>query len=397
MGNLYFLGIFFCLLNRGEAIRCFECRNIPFPRECTKVVECSSDEYCSVEQVVVASGNVVFNSGCLHNSRCSSTGISLIGKRSAYISNRKRSADVTICSECCKDDFCNKNGCGTTEVPFGQRGPYCFNCDAAIDAKSCSDVTVCGKNELCMLYSPVLQTTYKSQCETQLLCDALSKVPSSHKCAPICCQTDFCNNQCGTPSNITMPTVNPQTTSQVLQTSEIRTTSTTQTKHPTVGLSTQSSFTTQGATDRPTSNVHFHCDTNGPYIHLQNSNAHLCVNIVFKHATWLGARHACNQEGGDLVVLDTHEKSLLMRNKLSEYDHNGFWIGLKDEQGHGQFTWVHHHQPVGGSNVDWAFDQPDHVQYGVDQDCVIMLSSSHYQWHDTNCQLDHFYFICERR
>ncbi|XP_053374082.1 uncharacterized protein LOC123544285 [Mercenaria mercenaria] len=385
MFHIYILGIFFCLLNRCDAIRCFECQHVPFPRDCTKVIECGVDQYCFTEQLVTTGGNVVFNTGCLNNTRCSPSGTSLIGKRS------KSPSDIKTCMECCKSDFCNKIGCGTREIPLTQRGPYCFNCDAAVDPKACNDVTICGKNELCMLYSPLQydgfpQTIYKGQCVTQQVCDVVSKALSSRMCAPICCKTDLCNDHCGISSNIT-------TTSNIL------TTHTTQTKHPAVDMSTQSIFTTQGTSDPttiPTNNAHFHCDTHAHYIHLQNANAQLCVHMVLKHVTWKDARHACKQEGGDLVVLDTHEKAVLIRNKIAESQHLGFWIGARDFNQNDHFLWINQH-PVDDSLADWGHNQPDHIHHGIDQDCVYMPRHANYTWHDTDCEKHHYDYICEKQ
>ncbi|XP_045170574.2 uncharacterized protein LOC123532998 isoform X1 [Mercenaria mercenaria] len=383
MATLYFLGLFLCFLNRSDAIRCFQCQYVTLPSDCTKILECSADEHCFTEQVVTSAGSFRFNSGCVRNTNCPPTGISLIGKRAT---NSKRSADITTCYECCKDEFCNKIGCGTTEIPLAQRGPYCFTCDAATDAKSCSDVTVCGKNEVCMLYSPVEydglpQTIYKGQCESQSVCDVVTKALSYHKCAPMCCNTDFCNDHCSIPS---MTTAYQQTTLQATQTSEILTSHAAPTQQPTK------------ATDRPTrpsGTAHFHCHI--PYIHIWNANTQLCVHIVHMHSTWEHARHACKQEGADLVVLDTHEKALLMRSKLAASEQNSFWIGMRDFNRNDRFLWVNYHT-VDYSKADWDHGQPDHYHYNEEQNCVMMTSNS-YRWHDANCHISRYYYICERR
>ncbi|XP_053374278.1 uncharacterized protein LOC128546898 [Mercenaria mercenaria] len=387
MENLYFLGIVFCLLHHSFASRCFQCQNVPFPRDCTKVTECSADQYCFTEQVVTMAGNVVFNSGCLHHAHCSPTGMSLIGKRSV---NSRRSTDITTCIECCKDDFCNRNGCGTSEVPLTQRGPYCFNCDTSTDAKACHNVTVCDENELCMLYSPVKydglpQTIYKAQCESQSICDIVSKALHNPKCAPICCKTDFCNDHCGMSSNDTMTTAHPRTSIPTTETTEVLRSATTQTKHPT-GVTAQSTV--------PSNNAQFHCDSHGHYIHLRDANAQLCVHIVHNHAIWDDARHACRQEGGDLVVLETHEKALLMRNELIGTGHKGFWIGARDFNRNNHHLWTDNYL-VDDSEADWGLNQPDHFSHGVNQDCVAITVNS-YHWNDIDCE-SHLNYICERR
>ena len=61
------------------------------------------------------------------------------------------------------------------------------------------------------------------------------------------------------------------------------------------------------------------CDPHGGYIYLNNTGAELCVHIVLTHKRWDDARSKCKEEGGDLVILDTHEKALLLRYLLAHH------------------------------------------------------------------------------
>ena len=65
-----------------------------------------------------------------------------------------------------------------------------------------------------------------------------------------------------------------------------------------------------------TSKQPFHCNTMGNYKYLHSDKADLCVHIITNRLNFEDARISCNQEGGDLVILDTYEKSLLLRNEL---------------------------------------------------------------------------------
>ncbi|XP_045170560.2 uncharacterized protein LOC123532983 isoform X2 [Mercenaria mercenaria] len=214
--RLIIIGIFFfCVLKGSDGTRCFECQNVPFPRDCARLTDCNAHEDCFTEQVVTTSGNVVFNSGCLAKSRCSTVSTSLIGKRLANMTD-KRSTDIVTCNECCTADYCNMKGCGTLEVPFEQRGPYCYTCDA-LDPRDCTNVAVCAKHELCMIHTPVEfiglpETIYRGQCETQSTCDALSEISSHDNCTPVCCSTDFCNDRCGSTPYVNTTALYPHTT-----------------------------------------------------------------------------------------------------------------------------------------------------------------------------------------
>ncbi|XP_053406478.1 uncharacterized protein LOC123547882 [Mercenaria mercenaria] len=190
MTRLISLGILFGFVTRCYGTKCFECQHAPYPRDCSKLTVCHSDEVCFTEQVVTPSRNVAFNSGCLPKSQCLSVSIPLIGKRSANILNT-HSTDIITCRECCASDFCNMKGCGTHEIPIEQRGPYCNTCDVQ-NPKDCTNVTVCGKNELCMLFHPVELggrpgTLYRGQCETRTVNITFYKVY-------ICFIIRFCQN-----------------------------------------------------------------------------------------------------------------------------------------------------------------------------------------------------------
>ncbi|XP_045170559.2 aggrecan core protein-like isoform X1 [Mercenaria mercenaria] len=411
--RLIIIGIFFfCVLKGSDGTRCFECQNVPFPRDCARLTDCNAHEDCFTEQVVTTSGNVVFNSGCLAKSRCSTVSTSLIGKRLANMTD-KRSTDIVTCNECCTADYCNMKGCGTLEVPFEQRGPYCYTCDA-LDPRDCTNVAVCAKHELCMIHTPVEfiglpETIYRGQCETQSTCDALSEISSHDNCTPVCCSTDFCNDRCGSTPYVNTTALYPHTTdgttftmTQVPSTrmSTVRSTKGATTSKP----NTLASSTSNSVPSRTTHKHVLHCDNVNGFMLFQNAEAELCIHIVRSHAplNWHKAREACKRNGADLVVLDTHDKAILLRNELeihaSRYNNNTrYWIGAKDFDSNDIFRWVNGHK-LHDQEADWSKNQPDHSNKGADEDCVGMLRGSHpsYTWHDINCRALGNY-ICEKK
>ncbi|XP_045169701.2 uncharacterized protein LOC123532353 [Mercenaria mercenaria] len=394
MTRLISLGILFCFVTCCYGTKCFECQHVPYPRDCSKLTVCNPDEVCFTEQVVTSSRNVAFISGCLPKSQCPSVSISLIGKRSANIVN-KRSTDILTCRECCAGDFCNMKGCGTHEIPIDQRGPYCYTCDVK-NPKDCTNVTVCGKNELCMLYHPLglggrPSTLYRGQCETRAACNALTQAFSNQNCNPICCNTDFCNDRCGTPSNITMTTSHPHTSDAKTIITENKQTATTKPNLHTV----TTAMTTLSSTNS-------YCNKRN-YVYLQNAHAQLCIHVASHHrpVSWDDARASCKAEGEDLAVLDTHEKTLLLRDWLrSHYQHNHtfYWIGAKDFKNNNHFSWTNG-QTVLKTEADWNRGEPDHVMHNKDQDCV-SINNKHnthttFKWYDLDCN-ERGHFICER-
>ncbi|XP_045169978.2 uncharacterized protein LOC123532581 [Mercenaria mercenaria] len=421
MRVLSYLSIFVNVLTLGYSTRCFECMHVQFPSDCTQMTVCNSDEYCFTQQVITTSGNVVYNSGCLSKSRCPAVSAGPDDRRSASMVN-KRSADIVTCVECCTGDFCNMKGCGTLEIPIAQRGPYCYKCDV-LDPKGCTNVKICGKNEVCMLFTPVEyrslpEIIYRGQCESKAACDAMSQAFVNAKCAPTCCDTDFCNDYCVTPTHATMTSPYPNTTDNKIQTTEANTTlhlielsTVTSVQSQKVSTTDETSSkpfshvsTTAGITPSPTTHSHsFHCHVKDGFVHLQNSHAQLCVHVVLHHTplSWDDARAACKRQGGDLVVLDTDDKALLMRKELASHSrypiHQIYWIGAKDFSKHNHFSWVNGRR-WHNTAADWSGSQPDHFKHGQDQDCVCMFRDAvpTFKWHAKSCNVEGSY-ICERK
>jgi len=58
-----------------------------------------------------------------------------------------------------------------------------------------------------------------------------------------------------------------------------------------------------------------HCDTSNGYQWLDSDPTNMCVKLHTTRETWQNARTHCQQEHGDLVVLDTVAKYDLIRRQ----------------------------------------------------------------------------------
>nr|XP_022294043.1 uncharacterized protein LOC111104384 [Crassostrea virginica] len=78
---------------------CYDCRDVHAPGDCHKIVPCSSNEKCLVEERTVF-GQRYFTSRCEHGQTCDSLAIYPFGRRRA-IGDK--------CHHCCHGDLCNNN------------------------------------------------------------------------------------------------------------------------------------------------------------------------------------------------------------------------------------------------------------------------------------------------
>ncbi|XP_075867986.1 C-type lectin domain family 4 member E-like isoform X3 [Nelusetta ayraudi] len=120
--------------------------------------------------------------------------------------------------------------------------------------------------------------------------------------------------------------------------------------------------------------------------------------------TWELARQRCQQQGGDLVRIDSREEQRFLAERLKEKmkDHEDkFWIGLTDAQTEGQWLWVDG-SPLNKSLKFWNNNEPDNWrernrEHG--EDCAALGGISNYvnlaNWYDQNCKDSHK-SICEK-
>eukprot|EP00057_Strongylocentrotus_purpuratus_P029743 XP_011684217.1 PREDICTED: asialoglycoprotein receptor 2-like [Strongylocentrotus purpuratus] len=63
--------------------------------------------------------------------------------------------------------------------------------------------------------------------------------------------------------------------------------------------------------------------------------------IVIGGRTWDQAKMYCQNQGGHLAIITSHEQTaFLVTYTLKASDGWNFWIGLHDQDGDGQYTWI---------------------------------------------------------
>jgi hypothetical protein len=109
-----------------------------------------------------------------------------------------------------------------------------------------------------------------------------------------------------------------------------------------------------------------------------------CYRFASGTSSWLGARQACRQWGGRLMVVGSAgEDQLLAERQLDDT-----WIGLQDILIEGAFFWEN------GSDASYRNFAPGEPNDGNDSDCVEKRQSDAL-WYDQPCSLSKP-FACER-
>ncbi|XP_030844170.1 snaclec CTL-Eoc124-like [Strongylocentrotus purpuratus] len=114
--------------------------------------------------------------------------------------------------------------------------------------------------------------------------------------------------------------------------------------------------------------------------------------IVNTQRTWSDARTYCQDNGGDLAVISSHEQTaFLVTYTLKSTDGWNYWIGLHDSDGDGQFTWIDDTQP---QYSNWSPSQPS-----SSHECVRMRTSysvvNQGKWQTSSCSNTRVH-ICQR-
>ncbi|XP_054595334.1 asialoglycoprotein receptor 1-like [Nothobranchius furzeri] len=104
-----------------------------------------------------------------------------------------------------------------------------------------------------------------------------------------------------------------------------------------------------------------------------------CYFVSTERRNWTESRHACVDEGADLMIIDSHEEQVFV-NRLLHKDQNA-WIGLTDSVEDGVWMWLD------GNTVTttfWQAEQPNN--YGGNQDCgELVQTQSGGEWNDDGC------------
>ncbi|XP_060593345.1 uncharacterized protein LOC132747835 isoform X2 [Ruditapes philippinarum] len=445
-----------CTFVTCNGVRCFECKDVPYPRDCSNAVTCGQHEQCSTEQFN-SSGNIVYNTGCLATDRCSTANSLILGKRSANITLRT-TGDISTCIECCSGEFCNNKGCGTDS-----NGVRCFECKDVQYPSDCLNAVTCGRHEKC--------STANSWILGKRSANITERTPGDISTCIECCSGEFCNNKgCGTDtvpvnqrgpycfscyalidpkacSKVSVCAVNeecllyspaeynglPETVYKSQCESRaacgVMTSAFTNTNCPPsccktdfcndkCGTPTHNTMSTpvpaitQGhVSNQPIVQV----TTQTPVIvtsqgsckqdHLYDDITGMCIKIdetrLLNHAD---AKKTCEAIGDHLVTIDMHEKTvfienMIMRHSNLEASDRKYCIGAFDKHDNSVFYWPNGHQIFytnwgGGDEVVYN-RQPDDSHHNP-QNCVIIYGLDYYRWHDDKCE-HKWHFICEDR
>ncbi|XP_044215347.1 CD209 antigen-like protein E isoform X2 [Thunnus albacares] len=129
-----------------------------------------------------------------------------------------------------------------------------------------------------------------------------------------------------------------------------------------------------------------------------------CYYFSDTYLSWEGSRHSCQNQGGDLVKIDSRVEQILLNQKLIDKMINAedkFWIGLTDSKEENKWFWVD------GSSLNtslsfWAEREPDNWdgENPKGEDCVRMGEKAEAenlkQWFDKSCDKPHR-SICEKQ
>ncbi|XP_037097884.1 CD209 antigen-like protein E isoform X2 [Syngnathus acus] len=115
---------------------------------------------------------------------------------------------------------------------------------------------------------------------------------------------------------------------------------------------------------------------------------------------WPDSRADCIGRGGDLLVIDNLQEQVLINENApkvtssSVWWQNGFWIGLRDIESQGRWTWLDNTSAI--ETGYWRNNQPSTTgpQTG---NCAVLyyFSDTRKTWFNGNCQNQLYDWICE--
>ncbi|XP_052787830.1 uncharacterized protein LOC128222756 [Mya arenaria] len=393
-----------------SALDCFICQNTPYPRDCARIATCGPHEYCSVDQWITPSGNIMFNTGCVSSAICDN--IPTEPNDASIDIPHVRSMDILTCRECCKESYCNNAGCGSKAIPRDKRGPYCFNCLEMNNPDSCEVASICAKDDVCMMYKPLEyenhpDPVYRAVCQTRAACSTLENTMMNTSCPALCCEGDYCNTRCGDVKNVTQPIATQSPTT--IATTQHSSPYSGEYQNATRANTTQSETTTHqplthGASMTKSTIQPSFC----PEDYIYDKTSSLCIQLREEaRKSFEDARHVCQRDEGDLVAVDTHEKFVFIENTIihtsliAQYGQHvlignhavdSYWIGGARTywQNGTEFTWADG-RPLSLTFPGWGNQQPNNQ---LNSHCVLLAGDDYYRWHNDECNKTYFY-ICE--
>lgn len=127
-----------------------------------------------------------------------------------------------------------------------------------------------------------------------------------------------------------------------------------------------------------------------------------CYYFAFSSAlvrrSWQEARDFCKRQGGDLAVINSREKNLVISELINKYadlmgpvvPFTGFWIGLRDVDDEGTWKWLDG-TPL--TDSFWNIGEPNN-QGNEDCAATYRRSNPFFAWNDAPCSHG-LKWICE--
>ncbi|XP_028282423.1 CD209 antigen-like protein E [Parambassis ranga] len=107
--------------------------------------------------------------------------------------------------------------------------------------------------------------------------------------------------------------------------------------------------------------------------------------------SWHDSKADCVQKGADLVIINSKEEQVSLRNFLRKFKKR-VWIGLTDKETEGVWKWVDGTQL---SISFWIPGEPNNFE-GKDEDCgEIRYYDQEDSWNDAPCDMQ-INWICEQ-
>nr|XP_033339377.1 hemolymph lipopolysaccharide-binding protein-like [Megalopta genalis] len=111
--------------------------------------------------------------------------------------------------------------------------------------------------------------------------------------------------------------------------------------------------------------------------------------------TWNNARKTCQNDGGQLVVIDSAQKAAIVRSLLASESLEAIWVGFHDLFREGSWTTVTGESISALNYYPWAHGQPDD-QFGRQNCAVIWRLGLLDGMDDYRCDRK-FAFVCENK
>ncbi|XP_021367650.1 uncharacterized protein LOC110459631 isoform X1 [Mizuhopecten yessoensis] len=175
----------------GKGPLCLECHSEALPTSCDTVVQCGPHEKCLLRSFENERGMQLYQSGCMDSMHCANL------LTNGTVVRRTSKREITMCLECCEDNYCNSGGCNLPGfTAMHGYAPVCFKCQDVRSPEECDHIGRCNQGEACYIHNSS-PGHYQMGCKATQNCQHLN---SNSGCST-CCSGDFCNRQCTTSSS----------------------------------------------------------------------------------------------------------------------------------------------------------------------------------------------------